>query len=728
MAFPSPFQANGTRGASLSSRKSSNSSSRSATRNPLTRRTSSMDSQASSSVLVQVVLDAKGGDDTTETLNKYHECRRYCRRLSLTKCNLQDSSDIKGMKRLCAIAQECPSEVCLRILELSDSGITSSSSEDLATLLEIASQTLEEFDLSHNKIKVSDRILRALQSSHKLVRINLSNISLGNDGIRKLEFFLREHGSLQEVRLAKNALGSKKDICHIYLGCKGNSQLRLLDLSDNKLNDACANTLAQLFLEKECGLQELDLSNTELDSSKKRNYLTGTGVKHLTDGLIKGNNTSLEVLKLGGNAVLEDGGKALGHLLLKSHSLTELHLPACSLGDLGVEAICQGLENAVKVPVLRHLDLTQNLLHDPAAISLARLLQHSTTLRVLKLRKNAIGRAGAEALARVLPLSLTLDELDIRENMINDQGAETLAVALSDERWKKPFHLLWVMNTHMTNTGFRRLKDDVEKRENRVKWRGFLRFSSNNGDNELKEQCQAVAVTDPRPYMIPMVRLEGTSEGTKLTIRSLEAFRDQVMSPSRVSLKLLYFLRTDIGDDGARLLADALVDNRCLTSLNCVACGLTAKGALYVSRAISQNGLISRLDLSNNPIGDTGVSALFGVLQHFPSLNVLVLRSTGLGNPAISSLSSFGHLLSLDLSDNKVTDVGAESLVRLLGSLRSSCTDGAVDVSSLDTAFRPPRLCIKNNNLTPRGVEALKKVFSPRTGYLEHTPQKEIES
>lgn len=675
----------------------------------------------SSATAVDVVFDPECGGEIAETLDLYHEKRRHCKRLSLSRCNLQDA----GMQRLCQIAQEGPSDVCLRALELSASGITSSSSGSLATLLEISGQTLEEFDLSNNKVKVRgiDKIVQALHSSQRLTRINLSNISLvGKEGARKLGILLQGHLSLQEVRLAKNNLGSKATIDHIYLGCKDNSQLRVLDLSDNKLNDACVNTLAQLFSPScACELQELDLANTELDSSKKGNCISSTGVLYLKNALIDGSNTSLAVLKLSGNTIGPEGGVVLKSLLLLSHSLTELHLAACGLGDKGVNAICFGLEHAVKVPVLRYLDLTWNLLHDSSAESLAQLLQNSTTLQVLKLQKNGIGDNGATVLAQALPRSHTIVELDLRENLIHDQGAEELALALTDKRWKTPFHLAWDMNRHMTATGCRRLKNAVQARDDRVKWRGCLKFARSNGDDELLEICQTVAVTEP----LPMVLMEGSNKGTHLTLRSLEVFRDNVMSPPHISLQMLYFTRINIGNDGARLVADAMVGNQSLTILSCQACGLTSQGAHYISRALFQNQCIRRLDLSENPIGNDGASALFEILQDISSLNILMLRSTGIGDEAISSLSSFGHLLTLNLSDNEVTDVGARALSELCRDPRSSCnTKSTTDnVSGERGFFRPPRICIARNYLTVAGLEALQRVFQTRSSLLECTPQ-----
>ena len=568
-------------------------------------------------------------------------------------------------------------------------------------------QTLRELNLSNNPVKAEgvEYLVSSLRESTRLVRLNLTNTELGTRGIQKLESLLQHHPSLEEIRLGKNALKGKHAVKPIFLGCRENAQLRILDLSDNQLNDACVKCLADLLHSRtcQCRLVELDLSNQLDDLPNKGNCITAKGVAYIQKALIEGNNTTLKTLKLSGNNLGEEGGKALGGILQLSHSLEELHLAGCHLGNGGIQYICQGLENAEKAPVLHYLDVSWNRLHKESAEHLAHLLECSTTLRILKMRKTGIGDDSAVTLARALPLSFAIEELDIGENLIRDNGAVALATALKKFPRDRELQLLWDMNTLMTEDGQHRLAGAMQLRKSRVDWldklldqviKGCSHLNCKLGDDELLEICKGVASTAPRLYNLSMVRLEGSM----ITRRGVASVANSLLIPPRVQLKKLFFVHTRMGDRGAELLAQAMVQDRALITLTCQDCDLTDDGARYLSRAIRRHQNLTRLDLGQNFIASEGARAILEAAADVPSLETLILCSNQIQDSALTAAVSAGCLSYLNLTDNQLTDVGALEL--------ANCYNHSVRTAERKLKW----LSIGQNCLTIQGVQALANV------------------
>ncbi|XP_059524978.1 LOW QUALITY PROTEIN: NACHT, LRR and PYD domains-containing protein 1 [Myotis daubentonii] len=115
-------------------------------------------------------------------------------------------------------------------------------------------------------------------------------------------------------------------------------------------------------------------------------------------------------------------------------------------------------------------------------------------------------------------------------------------------------------------------------------------------------------------------------------------------------------------------LCDALKSPHChLDSLRLANCGLTAEGCRALARVLSDNRHLIELDLSFNKLRDTGARHLFRELRHSHcKLWWLLLVSCGLTSACCQDLASMlsnNYMLSeLDLQQNDLGDLG----VRLL--------------------------------------------------------------
>ena len=99
----------------------------------------------------------------------------------------------------------------------------------------------------------------------------------------------------------------------------------------------------------------------------------------------------------------------------------------------------------------------------------------------------------------------------------------------------------------------------------------------------------------------------------------------------------------EIGDEGAKALAEALKVNATVKKLCLGGCGIGDDGAAALAEALRSNTSLTRLDLCGNGIGDDG-AAFAGALRSNTTLRSLSLAETG--------ISQQGKQLLLDAWEN----------------------------------------------------------------------------
>ncbi|XP_072312426.1 NACHT, LRR and PYD domains-containing protein 12-like [Eucyclogobius newberryi] len=140
----------------------------------------------------------------------------------------------------------------------------------------------------------------------------------------------------------------------------------------------------------------------------------------------------------------------------------------------------------------------------------------------------------------------------------------------------------------------------------------------------------------------------------------------QVLERSR--LKELDLSRNKIGDEGLQMLCSSLkLPQRELHTLSLTHCELTAESCLSLASVLSSSAL-THLDLSYNPIQDSGLKLLSTILQR-SRLQALRCRCCLLSADALHSLAPVlkeTQLKELDLSLNKLGDQAVGPLRAIL--------------------------------------------------------------
>ena len=300
---------------------------------------------------------------------------------------------------------------------------------------------------------------------------------------------------------------------------------------------------------------------------------------------------------------------------------------------------------------------------------IAHAIENCSSLTSIDLGGNNISDSEVRVLPQKLPVSLT--SLNMHSNCISDVGVLVLAEKL-------PYSSLTVLDisfNHISDIG-----------------------------------VEALVLTLPSSKLTSLNLF-----GTDITDRGVVALAAVL---SRCNLRSLDLGFLDISIVGVLSLAKAL---QCLTSLSLQYCYISGIGAQALAEGLINNNSLTTLDLSMNKLSCDGARALAESLSHnsLTSLNLDCNGISDIGAQALAESLSHSSLTSLNLDCNGISDIGARYLARSLPSSKLkllnllgnkiSCSgaqalaDGLVNNSSLTT------LDLSNNEILDDGAYALAK-------------------
>ncbi|XP_076849577.1 NACHT, LRR and PYD domains-containing protein 3-like [Brachyhypopomus gauderio] len=191
----------------------------------------------------------------------------------------------------------------------------------------------EEFDLSN--VPLNECLLRLLPVVKASRKVILSGCGLTEESCKSLTSVLQTENSLKELEINNNDL-QDSGVEQLCAGLKSsNCKLEILRLSLCGLTEESCKSLISV-LQTETSLKQLEINNNDLQDS---------GVEQLCAGL-KSSNCKLEILRLSGCLVTEEGCSSLASALSSNPShLKELDLTYNHPGDSGVKLLSARLED-----------------------------------------------------------------------------------------------------------------------------------------------------------------------------------------------------------------------------------------------------------------------------------------------------------------------------------------------------------------------------------------------
>jgi Ran GTPase-activating protein (RanGAP) involved in mRNA processing and transport len=431
---------------------------------------------------------------------------------------------------------------------------------------------------------------------------------------------------------------------------------RRTDKDSKPLTDVALQMLCTQLAE-DTTVQYLDLSG---------NALTAVGIKHLAKWLARP-NSRIEALNLATNPDLKDEAIVLLALegFAKNKSLKEVNLVGTNFTSKGLQAIVHSLKTndtivsieydetpdmsrVLRTEFVRELALnTQNI---EVKRLTERIVSNDATLTVLDLADKHVGDTSVKLLSLALVHNTNITAVDLSNNDLSSEGIQYFGDLLEDN---KTINTISLARNNIDDAGAQFLIR-VLAINNTVR---DLDISENpNIDESLVEQLgYSIRVNNgPSGFKRVMTALIGNSE-------SLRTYNGNGKNET---------IKYD--DESVYVLCPLLIANTVVTKLDLSNNNVGDLGCQFLSDVLRINRTITSIDLSRNKITAAGVEALFNALKFNSTVTEINLE----GNPAPRSVI---EVLDGPLNVNK-TPLRTPSISRGLPSARPHVADAEFDI------------------------------------------------
>ena len=414
--------------------------------------------------------------------------------------------------------------------------------------------------------------LMGLRHNRSIESLRIST-DIGED-FKSLGPFLRNNNSLGDLTFSHFDIGLQ---CarNIALLLGQQSSLKCLCCEETNLGDEMFVEIASV-LRKQPQIEELNFYANNIG----RNGCVALG--NALDGM---RNPNLATVHLEYNDSDDEGLHALVAGLINCHNLTSLCL---SGNELITEAGLRSLSTLFQSDQCRleRLDLEQtNIDHDGVAVLVAGLAS-LPTLKKLDLANNRIGDQGLQALVRGLGSCNLLEDLCLSSNNMLTQSVVGM---------RSPGTLVQRTNIHSL-------------------------FLCDDTVNDEGLQCLVDGMANY--CRLKKLVLSYNHSITAVGLRSLSSlFRSE-----RCSLCNLLLSGVNLDDDGATALANGLIENKSLKTLEFSQSGITERGLTAFSKLLCDTTSVNSTYLSNHTlekIGGYGVNAMPSNIVEYLAFNKL---------------------------------------------------------------------------------------------------------
>ncbi|CAM4922220.1 unnamed protein product [Rotaria socialis] len=486
----------------------------------------------------------------------------------------------------------------------------------------------------------SDRVDKMLTEIEEESRVNQSEVTTAIGSLRQL-IDERERVLLESVRNTEK--DEKKKVEDYKRKLQGEQQNLIEQIL--KFVVVCHDKNPKKLLDAKKPFEDyIKATDTKLLELKP---LTRTekglpGLKALKDMETQIRNITLETLKY--------DNEKLRQLIACIPDKSTYNLSNLKLTDLDMEIVAKELEINTSLTKLR---LFMNQISDIGAQHLADALRTNTTLTDLELHGNQIGTDGLEHLADALRTNKTLNTLTMYKNKIGDQVAGFIADKLKTNEKMEP----QIRKINVTPPPIYSNPQLTELITNNVNSTSVNFSSKNLTDqdmeivaNELLQVNQVITRLDLYANQIGDIGARFVADAVRIN----------------TTLKELRLYNNKIGDVGTQYLAAALTTNQTLTLLGLDTNQIGDSGAQYLGEALKTNKSLTLLQLQTNQIGDSGAQYLADALKVNKTLNILYLHENQIGDTGAqhlgNALKTNQSLQDLRLQTNKIGDSGAQYL------------------------------------------------------------------
>ena len=424
--------------------------------------------------------------------------------------------------------------------------------------------------------------------------------------------------------------------------------------------------------------------------------------------------------------------------------------------------------------VLASLSLRENKLTDGEGVKIVEALQANTTLTQLSLNGNKLGDASGCALAVALQAkNTTLRQLDLGGNEIGAESGKGMVEALktnttfrtvtSDGAVLSIAELTLLKNrfdvesaTMLANIGAERgimlsgMKRDQTEADFSSKGLQpadailigsdlqFMAVLKNcnllQNSLDVESATMLAKIGAERGIMLSGMKRDQTEadfskKGLKKGLQPADAILIRSDLQFMAVLTCLVLEHNNIGDEGAKAIAEALKVNAVMTTLNLRVNNIGVEGAKAIAEALKVNAVLNKLSLGGNEIGVVGAKAIAEALKVNAVLTTLHLDANNIGAVGAKAIAEAlkvnAVLTELRLYHNNIGNDGAKAIAEALkvnavltsldlaGSPFTSASSGIGDdgakaiAEALKVNAVVTKLWLNNNKIGDDGAKAI---------------------
>jgi len=268
--------------------------------------------------------------------------------------------------------------------------------------------------------KLFDRFLKHHRKKECQKILNMDNSSFGVNCALVIAQILQRHNNFRIVNLSGNSIGYEGSLAIAGVLVRS-PYIISLDVSSNNLSDECIS----LFFTALCHNNSVVHLNASSVGGVNRNSLGLKSMKALGDMLIK--NKTLSELHLSMTEISYDSMKPLSTGIMNNNTLRVLNLSNNNLRSKGTISLLTSMKDSALVT----LNLSNNHIKDDVAPHFAELFSQNTLLENLDISGNEIGFRFINSIAMSLSNNNSLKDLDLSRNSIGGRCMGTLGSALA---------------------------------------------------------------------------------------------------------------------------------------------------------------------------------------------------------------------------------------------------------------------------------------------------------
>ena len=425
--------------------------------------------------------------------------------------------------------------------------------------------------------------------------------------------------------------------------------------------------------------------------------------------------TKVSILSLSFNQITNVGAKTLATLLASNPLLTQLDLSSNLIGDDGVIAIANALQNFNTHLISLNLNGAA-LTTDASASAIANMLAANPALITLLLSTTGFTDGGIQLFVTALQKNPVLQFLGLGgSTSLTDKSAKAVAGLLSTD---SALTGIAIINSNITDSGAEAFATALQSNP--------LTYLDLQGNPITGTGAAALIATLQNDYSLTFLNLPATLvSAADLAIINALIARNIAVQAAIAGLKANTLTSLDlsnmqINDAGIVLIAEAMKWNTSLVTLVLTSNQITDIGAEIIVNLLTANATLKNLWLTGNQIKRFGAQAFAGALSSGSSLEMLFLDGNQIddtGAKALAmALTGKTQLKTLYLFANPFTSIGINAISNMLAinsSLQTiqlcSSNLGDPEAKILTMALRNntslKALWISNNLITDTGMQ-----------------------